>query len=240
VDGEAGAPPRRQAGRSLGDVPRSGRERKDELEFIAAVAIGLNPYIGALVLAALVAFTPRGPETAVLAATPQGLLIALTALAGLAAPVDFVLGKFVRFAPRVRRVSQFVAPVAGGVAAAAVSQSELPLPLPLVFVGGALVSWSVAAMISALAARGSRSRAWVGLGHVPVLMAAATAAASIIPLALASTVVGTILALSALGTLVLVSLAPALSGLRAGGERAYSGRGLGARRTENVGVQVNV
>jgi hypothetical protein len=208
------------------------------LEFIAAVAIGLNPYIGALVLAALVAFTPRGPETAVLAATPQGLLIALTALAGLAAPVDFVLGKFVRFAPRVRRVSQFVAPVAGGLAAAAVSQSELPLPL--VFVGGALVSWSVAAMISALAARGSRSRAWVGLGHVPVLMAAATAAASIIPLALANTVVGTILALSALGTLVLASLAPALSGLRAGGERAYSGRGLGARRTENVGVQVNV
>jgi hypothetical protein len=208
------------------------------LEFIAAVAIGLNPYIGALVLAALVAFTPRGPETAVLAATPQALLIALTALAGLAAPVDFVLGKFVRFAPRARRVSQFVAPVAGGLAAAAVSQSDLPLPL--VFVGGAVVSWSVAAMISALAARGSRSRAWVGLGHVPVLMAAATAAASIIPLALANTVVGTILALSALGTLVLASLAPALVGLRAGGARVYSGRGLGARRTENVGVQVNV
>ena len=208
------------------------------MEFIAAVAIGLNPYIGALILTALVAFTPRGPETAVLAATPQALLVALTALAGLAAPVDFVLGKFVRFAPRVRRVSQLVAPVAGGAAAAAVSQSELPLAL--VFAAGAAVSWSVAAMLSALAARGSRSRAWVGLGHVPVLMAAATAAASIIPLALANTVVGTILALCALGTLLLVSLAPALSGARAGGERLYSARGLGARRSENVGVHVNV
>jgi len=208
------------------------------VEFIAAVAIGLNPYIGALILVALVAFTPRGPETAILAATPQALLIALTALAGLAAPVDFVLGKFVRFAPRVRRVSQFVAPVAGGLAAAAVSQSELPLPL--VFAGGAAVSWSVASMVSALAARGSRSRAWVGLGHVPVLMAAATAAACIVPLAMANTVVGTILALSAFGTLLLVSLAPALSGARAGGARVYSGRGLAARRAENVGVRVNV
>jgi hypothetical protein len=220
-------------------VPPSGRERKDELEFIAAVAIGLNPYIGALVLASLAAFTPRGPETAVLAATPPSLLIGFAALAGLAAPVDFVLGKFVRFAPRVRRVSQFVAPIAGGLASAAVSQSELPLPL--VFAAGAAISWSVAASVSALAARGSRSRAWVGLGHVPVLMAAATAAACIVPLGLANSVVGMILALTALGTLLAGSIVPGLTGARAAGSgRIYGGRGLTARRPERVGVHVNV
>ena len=87
------------------------------MEIVAAVAIGLNPYIGAFILAALAAFTGRVPETDVLTATPNLVLIGLAALAGLVAPVDFVLGKFVRFAPRLRRASQAVAPVAGGLAA---------------------------------------------------------------------------------------------------------------------------
>ena len=42
------------------------------MEIVAAVAIGLNPYIGAFILAALVAFTPRVPETAVLDGHPAG------------------------------------------------------------------------------------------------------------------------------------------------------------------------
>ena len=208
------------------------------MEFIAAVAIGLNPYIGAFVLLALAAFTPRGPETAILEATPPAVLIGLVALCGLVAPVDFILGKFVRFAPRVRRASQLVAPI-GGLASAAVSQSELPLPL--VIVGGAAISWSVAALISTLAARGSRSRAWVGLGHVPVLMAAATAAACIVPLALANTTLGMILALGTLVTLLAGSAVPGLVGGRsATGGRVASGRALASRRVERVGVRVNV
>ena len=84
-------------------------------------------------------------------------------------------------------------------------------------------------MITTLAARGSRSRAWVGLGHVPVLMAAATAAACIVPLALANAVAGLMLALGALSLLLAghrlrPSLAtarrPAAARLRAGSRRA--------------------
>jgi hypothetical protein len=212
------------------------------LELVAAVAIGLNPYIGAFVLAALAAFTNRAPETAVLAATPSYVLIAFAAAAGLAAPVDFILGKLVRFAPRVRRASQLVAPVAGGLAAAAFNRSALPLPL--VFAAGAALSWSIAAMVTTLAARGSRSRAWAGLGHVPVLMGAATAAASIVPLALANGTVGLVLALGALVLLLAGSLLPALGGARGGepsrtsaGRRAPAGS---AGRTQRVKVRVNI
>jgi hypothetical protein len=212
------------------------------LELVAAVAIGLNPYIGALVLAALAAFTNRAPETAVLGATPNYVLIAFATAAGLAAPVDFILGKLVRFAPRVRRASQAVAPVAGGLAAVAFTRSALPLPL--VFAAGAALAWSIAAMVTTLAARGSRSRTWAGLGHVPVLMGAATAAASIVPLALANGTVGLILALGALIVLLAGSFVPALAGARGGqpgrtGGRTGAGRELSAGRAERVRVRVN-
>jgi hypothetical protein len=158
------------------------------VEVIAAVAIGLNPYVGAFVLAAFAAFTGRlsGGEFAAL--VPVGLLTAATFVSGAAAPLDFVLSKFVRFAPHVRRCSQIVAPAAGGFFAAFVSDGALPLPL--VAAGGALLSWLVATMLTSIAARASRSPAWVGLGHIPVFMSAATAAACIIPLGLAKPAIG--------------------------------------------------
>jgi hypothetical protein len=204
------------------------------VEIVAAVAIGLNPYIGAFILAALAAFTGRVPQTDVLNATPNLVLIGLAALAGLVAPVDFVLGKFVRFAPRLRRASQAVAPVAGGLAAAALARPELPLPL--IAAGGAALSWGVAAMITTLAARGSRSQAWVGLGHVPILMAAATAAACIVPLSLANTVAGLVLALGALSLLLLATTFGELRDRRAG---RVSG-GHSQRRSQRVEVRANV
>lgn len=204
------------------------------MEIVVAVAVGLNPYVGALVLAALAAFTSRAPETAVLAATPPALLMAVAALAGLASPVDFIFGKFVRFAPRLRRASQTVAPLAGGLGAALVSQSELPLPL--VVAGGAATSWCVSAMITALAARGSRSPAWVGLGHVPILMAAATAAACILPLALANAAVGLGLALSALATLSL-AMGSAVLVERRTARRGATRPVAGGRAVARVGVR---
>jgi len=75
---------------------------------------------------------------------------------------------------------------------------------------GAVVAWSVAAMLTAIAARASRSAAWIGLGHIPVLMAAATAAACIIPLALAKPGIGYALS----GTAFLTLATYTLSGLR--------------------------
>ena len=45
-------------------------------------------------------------------------------------------------------------------------------------------------MLTATAARASRSPQWVGLGHVPVLMCAATAAVCIVPLGVAKPGIG--------------------------------------------------
>ena len=169
------------------------------MELIAAVAIGLNPYIGMFVLAALAAFTTHVPEGAFMQVASIPMLGAVAALYGLAAPIDFVFGKFVRFAPLVRRTSQLVAPFSG--ALAAVSLTETGLPLPAVALFGAFTAWSVAAMLTSIAARASRSAAWIGLGHIPILMAAATAAACIVPLALAKPSIGYALSGIALATL---------------------------------------
>src|SRR5207249_12331014 len=82
------------------------------------------------------------------------------------------------------------------------SVSRSSLPLALVATGAAVLSWSVAAMLTSTAARASRSPAWVGLGHIPVLMSAATAAACIVPLGVAKPAIGLSLALIALSALL--------------------------------------
>ena len=158
------------------------------MELIAAVAIGLNPYIGMFVLASLAAFTDHVPQGELMQVASIPALGAIAALYGLIAPVEFVFGKFARFAPAVRRMSQLVAPFTG--ALAAVSLTETGLPLPAVAAFGAVMAWVVAAMLTSISARASRSPAWVGLGHIPILMTAATAAACIVPLALAKPVIG--------------------------------------------------
>ncbi len=178
------------------------------MELIAAVAIGLNPYIGMFVLAALAAFTTHVPGGVVMESTSMPMLGAVALIYGLAAPFDFVFGKFVRFAPAVRRLSQLLAPFSG--ALAAVTLTDSGLPLAVVASGGAVLAWTVAAMLTSIAARASRSAAWVGMGHIPVLMAAATSAACIIPLALAKPGIG--YALSAIAFLTLATAT--LQGLR--------------------------
>jgi hypothetical protein len=199
------------------------------VEFVAAVAVGLNPYIGTFVLTALAAFTDHVPAGAFMQMTPPLLLSAVAALTALAAPFDFIFGKFVRFAPLVRKCSQSLAPVAGAMAAATVTESSLPLPL--VAVGGAVLSWTVAAMLTALAARASRSAAWVGLGHIPVLMAAATAAACIVPLGLAKPAIGYVLSALALALVGGVTLLGQRAGQRsAAPAQAVTRRAAGAAR----------
>lgn len=150
------------------------------MELLVAVAIGFNPYAGAFVLAALAAFTPRVPLSDTGLVLPGGLWALAAVLYGVAMPVDFVLGKFVRLAPRMRLIGHVVAPLTAGLAAAGVQQS--PLPTPLVAAGGALIAWVIAIAVTSTAERMSRSPEWVGLGHVPVLMSTAVAAACIIPL----------------------------------------------------------
>ena len=159
------------------------------MELLVAVAIGLNPYAGAFVLAALAAFTGRVPlsETgALLPAAGWGLL---ALLAGGAMPVDFVLGKFVRFAPRVRYAGHVIAPLAAGLGAVAVQQWTA-VPTPVVAALAALVAWTVNAGLTATAARASRAADSIGLGHIPVLMSAGVGAACVIPLGLALPALG--------------------------------------------------
>jgi len=175
------------------------------MELVATVAIGLNPYVGTFILAALAAFTRHVPGSGLFDAVPREMLIFIALVAGLAAPFDLVLSKFVRFAPRVRRVAQIAAPAVAAVSAPALSQSDWP-PVALA-AAGALIAWSIAAMLTAAAARASRSLAWVGLGHVPALMAAATTAACIIPLGLARLGLGLVPAALAVATLVGVTVA---------------------------------
>ena len=174
------------------------------MELISAIAIGLNPYAGAFVVAALSAFSGKVPLGDFGLQVPSSLVAVAAILLGLAMPVDFVLGKFVRLAPAVRRASQFVAPVAGAFFTASVSRSSLPLPL--VASAAAIISWCVSAMLTSMAARASRSAAWVGLGHIPVLMAAATAAACIVPLGVAKPGIGLGVAGAAVAVLALSTL----------------------------------
>jgi len=140
------------------------------------------------VLASLAAFTDHVPQGELLQVASVPALGAIAVLYGLIAPVDFVFGKFARFAPAVRRMSQLVAPFTGALAAASLTETGLPLPAVAAF--GAMMAWVVAAMLTSVAARASRSAAWVGMGHIPILMAAATAAACIVPLALAKPLIG--------------------------------------------------
>ena len=98
-------------------------------------------------------------------------------------PVDFVLSKFTRLAPRLRSVSHILAPLTAGLAATTVQQSALPTPL--VAAGAALLAWVLNTTVTANAARVSRSPEYAGLGHIPVLMSAAVGGACIVPLGLA-------------------------------------------------------
>jgi hypothetical protein len=183
------------------------------MEIVAAVAIGLNPYVAALLLAGLTGFADRAPSGSLLATVPPGALRAAALCFALLLPVDLVLGKLVRFAPRLRQLSQVAAPASAAAFAAGLTTSSLPRPA--VAVAAAVVAWVVAAALTATAARASRSPAWVGLGHVPVLMAAATAAAVLVPLGLAKVPVAAGLAAAALTLLAGAVLRGVLSGRRA-------------------------
>ena len=104
-------------------------------------------------------------------------------LYGAAMPVDFVLSKFVRLAPRLRTVGHFLAPLTAGLAATTVQQSALPTPL--VAAGAALIAWVLNTTVTANTARAEPLPEYSGLGHIPVLIAPAVGGACIVPLGLA-------------------------------------------------------
>ena len=150
------------------------------MELLVAVAVGLNPYAGAVVLAALAAFTSGVPlsETGLRPGRGVG---ARRPLYGAAMPVDFVLSKFVRLAPRLRTVSHVLAPLTAGLEAITVQQSALPAPL---VTAGRRWSPGCSTPPSPPTRRGSSRSPEYPAGHIPVLIAAAVGGVCVLPLGL--------------------------------------------------------
>jgi len=169
-------------------------------------------------LAVMAATTSRLPVGALLDAVPTAALAAVALLYGLAAAVDLVVGKLPRFAARARRISRIVAPATGAAFAAGLAAPDVPLPL--LATGAALLAWLVDAMVGTAAARASRSPAWAGLGHIPVLLAATTTAAVMVPLAVAKLPLGYGVAVVALAALAFTILAGIAGGARLVGQQA--------------------
>jgi len=193
------------------------------MEVVAAVAVGLNPYVAAGMLAVLAAHTTHVPNGPLLGVVPAGALAAVAVFFGLAAAVDLVVGKLLRFAAAARRISRVVAPAAGAVFAAGLAAPDLPLPL--VVAGAASTAWLVDVMVGTAAERASRSPAWAGMGHIPVLMAATTVAAVMVPIALVKLPVGYGLATAAIAVLSLTTV----GGLVPAARRVLTGWSLGPR-----------
>jgi hypothetical protein len=148
------------------------------MELVTSVAIGLNPFVGLFTVSGLAAFSDRWASDG-----PLWLLMVLALSAGAAVPVHLILAYVPRFAARVRRIVQAVAPAAG---ALGTSQAiETPLPPLLAALIGAAGAFVVAWHVTTVARRASRSPASGGLGHVPVLMAVTTLSACLVPLGVA-------------------------------------------------------
>jgi hypothetical protein len=181
----------------------------DIAAIIPTIAVGLNPYVGLLLLAGIGITGHAVPGAGGIADLPIEVVAGLSAVSALALSVDLVLGNLIQFAPRVRSMSHLMALAAGGMVGALSASPEMgPAVSALVGAGGAwLVSW----MVTCDAARASRSRAWVGLGHVPVLMVVSTLSAILVPLAVALPAITSVLAMASVAALAV----PAYPAIRA-------------------------
>jgi hypothetical protein len=171
----------------------------DITAIIPIIAVGLNPYVGLLLLAGIGITGHAVPGASGVADLPLGVVAALSVVCALALSVDLVLGNLIQFAPRVRSASQLMALAGGGMVGALSASSELGVPLGGVL--GAMTAWLVSWMVTCDAARASHSPAWVGLGHVPVLMTASTLSAILVPLAVALPIATSVLAATCVGVL---------------------------------------
>ncbi|MCX5986171.1 MAG: hypothetical protein NTX54_06620 [Chloroflexi bacterium] len=168
--------------------------------FVIGTAAGLNPYVALLVAGAIAGWTSRLQLSAELGVDGVSIWRTVALIAGAALAMDLTLGKARRFAWLMRRLSEASSTVAGAVGASMVCPDEVPIWVAAVC--GSVGAFAISYMISRIATHGSRSARWVRMGDVPVLMGAATAAAVIIPLAVALPILGT-----ALATMLLITVA---------------------------------
>ena len=179
------------------------------MALLAAVAAGLNPYATLFLVAALATYL--GFSLPGLGTPSPPVLIAVVAVAGLALPLDLVLGKLVKRRRRnpnpagtrrlplvalVRRVDLLVGTLAGALVAVGLAGPAVS-PL-LAGVLGAGVAGLTGALLARCAERMRRDPSWRGLGHIPILIAATTTAVIVIPVGLIALGMGWALALLAL------------------------------------------
>ena len=179
-----------------------------------AIAAGLNPYAALLLVAALATWTPRlSLVLPWVGVPPVAVMYAIVIVAGLALPLDLVFGKLTRLpasqgtlrrlwlspATLSRCVGLLVAPITGTVLAMGLVGPQGSF-VTVALSGGSLAT-ATWAMLTISMNRAQRSSAWAGLGHIPILIAATTAACIIIPLAVVQAFIGL-----AVGLLVVVGL----------------------------------
>ena len=185
-----------------------------------AVAAGLNPYVTLFLIAALALWTPRlDPSLPGMGPVPSPWLLTAVIGSGVALLLDLVFGKLAKRVERrqqrtkdiaipgwispaglARRVGALVAPLVGGMLAVSLAAPEMPVLLA--WGSGAVLAGATGVMLTIIADRARRSPAWVGMGHIPVLIAATTGGAIIIPLATVVPWLGLSIALVGVGVLV--------------------------------------
>ena len=155
-----------------------------------AIAAGLNPYVTALIVAALAGLASRVQVTGPLASVDPTMWRTAIAFAAVLAGIDLTVGKLRHRFLMMRLASCGFAVVAG---AAVIGIGDIGDPL-VAAAAGAFVAASTSVAVTLVARASMASRTWLHLGHIPVMMMATVVAAVAVPLTLAFGWPGTVLA----------------------------------------------
>ena len=157
-----------------------------------AIAAGLNPYVTALVVAALAGLASRVQLTGPLAGVDPTVWRSAIAVAAILAAVDLTVGKL-RHRFDVMRWASLAGAVLTGASGAVIGVGEGADPAVTAAagaVGAAITSFAV----TRVARHAMETGALLRLGHIPVMMGATVVAAVVVPLTLTFGWPGTALA----------------------------------------------
>lgn len=157
-----------------------------------AIAAGLNPYVATLVVAALTGLASRVELTGPFADVDPVAWRAMIGAAALLAAVDLTLGKL-RHRFVLMRWASLATSVTSGAAGAVVGVGDGADPL-IAAASGAIGATVTSLAVTRVARATMDARAWMRLGHIPVMMGATVIAAIIVPLTLVFGWPGTALA----------------------------------------------
>lgn len=159
-----------------------------------ALAAGLNPYVTALVVAALLGFATRVELAGPLEGISPVTWRTATAVAAILAGLDVTLGKL-RGRFDVMRLASLGASLLMGGAGAVIGAGDR-VPAVFVAIAGGAAAGLTSIVVSRAARRWRANPKWLGLGHVPVLMSSTVVATVVVPLSLVSDVAAATLAVA--------------------------------------------